>query len=265
MEPWGKRVYFGTAGAAVNIVDADGRLSRIRRSRTSTTSAASSTRWSTSISFSAPSLPRDLPIPPRWISTRLRRASARTTKHVGTSWVQPGTCASLAGDASRDRRRRGQMARAALRQPVQLLRRAADEIRHRRLQMPGGRGRGRHAGAAALGGSGRRHGARLARRRARAGSRRSPGGPRLRQRDQARRIPPSSALWCFVSDLRTGAMSGGSPEQALLSSMAAQMAHFYDLTGGTASGMTDSKIARRAGRARRRRSTTRWSAIPAPT
>jgi trimethylamine--corrinoid protein Co-methyltransferase len=38
-------------------------------------------------------------------------------------------------------------------------------------------------------------------------------------------------------------MSGGSPEQALLSSAAAQMAHFYDLTGGTASGMTDSKIA----------------------
>ncbi len=37
-------------------------------------------------------------------------------------------------------------------------------------------------------------------------------------------------------------MSGGSPEQALLSAAAAQMAHFYDLTGGTASGMTDSKL-----------------------
>jgi trimethylamine--corrinoid protein Co-methyltransferase len=37
-------------------------------------------------------------------------------------------------------------------------------------------------------------------------------------------------------------MSGGSPEQALLSSAAAQMAQFYDLTGGTASGMTDSKL-----------------------
>jgi trimethylamine--corrinoid protein Co-methyltransferase len=37
-------------------------------------------------------------------------------------------------------------------------------------------------------------------------------------------------------------MSGGSPEQALLSSMAGQMGHFYDLTGGTASGMTDSKV-----------------------
>ena len=37
-------------------------------------------------------------------------------------------------------------------------------------------------------------------------------------------------------------MSGGSPEQALLSSACAQMAHFYDLTGGTSSGISDSKI-----------------------
>ncbi len=55
--------------------------------------------------------------------------------------------------------------------------------------------------------------------------------------------PAIFGLWCFVSDLRTGAMSGGSPEQALLSAMAGQMAHYYDLTGGTASGMTDSKVA----------------------
>jgi trimethylamine--corrinoid protein Co-methyltransferase len=54
--------------------------------------------------------------------------------------------------------------------------------------------------------------------------------------------PAIFGTWCFVSDLRTGAMSGGSPEQALLSSAAGQMANFYDLTGGTASGMTDSKI-----------------------
>jgi trimethylamine--corrinoid protein Co-methyltransferase len=55
--------------------------------------------------------------------------------------------------------------------------------------------------------------------------------------------PAIFGTWCFVSDLRTGAMSGGSPEQALLSSAAGQMANYYDLTGGTASGMTDSKVA----------------------
>jgi trimethylamine--corrinoid protein Co-methyltransferase len=37
-------------------------------------------------------------------------------------------------------------------------------------------------------------------------------------------------------------MSGGSPEQALLSAASAQLAQFYDLTGGTASGMTDAKM-----------------------
>jgi trimethylamine---corrinoid protein Co-methyltransferase len=55
--------------------------------------------------------------------------------------------------------------------------------------------------------------------------------------------PAIFGTWCFVSDLRTGAMSGGSPEQALLSAAAGQMANFYNLTGGTASGMTDSKVA----------------------
>jgi len=48
--------------------------------------------------------------------------------------------------------------------------------------------------------------------------------------------------WPFVSDLRTGAMSGGSGEQALLMAACAQMAHFYDLTGGVCAGMTDSKV-----------------------
>src|SRR5207247_8590155 len=54
--------------------------------------------------------------------------------------------------------------------------------------------------------------------------------------------PAIFGTWCFVADLRTGAMSGGSPEQALLSAAAAQMGQFYDLTCGTASGMTDSKL-----------------------
>jgi len=48
--------------------------------------------------------------------------------------------------------------------------------------------------------------------------------------------------WPFVSDLRSGAMSGGSPEQGLLSAACAQMMHFYDLTGGLPAGMTDSKL-----------------------
>jgi len=54
--------------------------------------------------------------------------------------------------------------------------------------------------------------------------------------------PAILGTWPFVSDLRTGAMSGGSPEQALLSSACAQMGNFYGLPTGTACGMTDSKL-----------------------
>ena len=48
--------------------------------------------------------------------------------------------------------------------------------------------------------------------------------------------------WPFVSDLRTGAMSGGSGEQALLSAACAQMHQFYGLPGGAAAGIADSKL-----------------------
>jgi trimethylamine--corrinoid protein Co-methyltransferase len=54
--------------------------------------------------------------------------------------------------------------------------------------------------------------------------------------------PAIFGTWPFVSDLRTGAMSGGSGEQALLSAACAQMARFYDLPGGSAAGMADSKL-----------------------
>lgn len=54
--------------------------------------------------------------------------------------------------------------------------------------------------------------------------------------------PAILGTWPFVSDLRTGAMSGGSPEQALLSAACAQIGNMFDLPTGTACGMTDSKV-----------------------
>jgi trimethylamine---corrinoid protein Co-methyltransferase len=47
--------------------------------------------------------------------------------------------------------------------------------------------------------------------------------------------------WTFVSDLRTGAFSGGSGEEAVLQAAAGQLARFYGLPGIVAAGMTDSK------------------------
>jgi trimethylamine--corrinoid protein Co-methyltransferase len=58
-------------------------------------------------------------------------------------------------------------------------------------------------------------------------------------------VPGAVAIWGpwpFVSDLRTGAMSGGSGEQALITSACAQMGHFYTLTVGSAAGMCDAKL-----------------------
>jgi len=47
--------------------------------------------------------------------------------------------------------------------------------------------------------------------------------------------------WPFVSDLRTGAFSGGSGEEAVVSAGAAQMINFYGLPSSMGAGMTDSK------------------------
>jgi len=54
--------------------------------------------------------------------------------------------------------------------------------------------------------------------------------------------PAVFGTWPFGLDLRSGAMTGGSGEQALLTAGCAQMHHFYDLPGGAAAGIADSKL-----------------------
>jgi trimethylamine--corrinoid protein Co-methyltransferase len=54
--------------------------------------------------------------------------------------------------------------------------------------------------------------------------------------------PAIFAAWPFASDPHTGAMAGGSPQQALLGAACAQMARFYDLPSSTAAGMTDAGL-----------------------
>lgn len=54
--------------------------------------------------------------------------------------------------------------------------------------------------------------------------------------------PAIAGTWPFVSDLRTGAMSGGSGEQGLLTAACAQMLHHFNLPSGAASGMADAKM-----------------------
>ncbi|SHJ23264.1 trimethylamine---corrinoid protein Co-methyltransferase [Shimia gijangensis] len=54
--------------------------------------------------------------------------------------------------------------------------------------------------------------------------------------------PAIIGTWPFGLDLRSGAMTGGSGEQALLTAGCAQMHKFYGLPGGAAAGMTDAKV-----------------------
>lgn len=54
--------------------------------------------------------------------------------------------------------------------------------------------------------------------------------------------PAIFGTWPFGLDLRSGAMTGGSGEQALLSAGCAQMHKFYGVPGGAAAGIADSKL-----------------------
>ncbi len=54
--------------------------------------------------------------------------------------------------------------------------------------------------------------------------------------------PCTMGMWPFVSDLRTGAMSGGSGEEAVLNAAAAQLLNWMGLPSGVAAGMADSKL-----------------------
>jgi len=58
-------------------------------------------------------------------------------------------------------------------------------------------------------------------------------------------VRPGSAInfgmWPFISDLRTGAFSGGSGEEALITAATAQLCNFYGFTTSVGAGMTDAK------------------------
>ncbi len=54
--------------------------------------------------------------------------------------------------------------------------------------------------------------------------------------------PCVMGLWPFVSDLRTGAMTGGSGEEAVLNAAAAQVVNHLGLPSGVAAGMADAKL-----------------------
>ena len=240
MEPWGKKVYFGTAGAAVSIVDTEGayRESLI-------TDLYDIGRIVDVLDhvhfFQRAVVPRDIPDPYEMDFNTCYASVMATTKHVGSSWVDPKHLAAsfemlhLIAGGERQWRERPFVSQSNC-FVVPPMKFAYDACRCLELAVAGGMpvlllsaGQAGATAPAALAGALAQEVAEVL-----AGlvyvNAIKPGHPAI------------FGTWCFVSDLRTGAMSGGSPEQALLSAAAGQMAHFYDLTGGTASGMTDSKV-----------------------
>jgi len=241
MEPWGKRVYFGTAGAAVNIVDP---VTGAYRESTvkDAYDIARIVDCMEHIHFYQRSVVcRDIADPADMDFNTCYASVSGTTKHVGTSWVAPEQCeASLkmlhvvAGGEDKWR------ARPFVSQSncfvVPPLKFAYDACLCLETAVRGGMpvlllsaGQAGATAPAALASALVQETAECL-----AGlvyvNAIKPGAPAI------------FGTWCFVSDLRTGAMSGGSPEQALLSAASAQMSRFYDLTGGTASGMSDAKL-----------------------
>jgi len=240
LEPWGKRAYFGTAGAAVNMVDANGKYRQSMIQDLYNIGRIVDLMDHIHF-FQRAVVPRDIPDPFEMDFNTCYASVMSTTKHVGSSWVAPEQLEaslqmlhSIAGGEKQWRERPFvSQSNCFVVPPMKF---ATDACRCLEVAVRGGMpvlllsaGQAGATAPAALAGALAQEVAEVL-----AGlvyvNAIKPGHPAI------------FGTWCFVSDLRTGAMSGGSPEQALLSAAAGQMANFYDLTGGTASGMTDSKI-----------------------
>jgi len=241
MEPWGKKVYFGTAGAAVNMVDSRTGAYRESKIRDLYDIGRIVDVMEHIHFFQRTVVPRDIPDPYEMDFNTCYASVSATTKHVGSSWVNPLHVAQslemlhhIAGGEDKWRERPFvSQSNCFVVPPMKF---ATDACRCLEVAALGGMpvlllsaGQAGATAPAAIAGALAQEVAEVL-----AGlvyvNAVKPGAPAI------------FGTWCFVSDLRTGAMSGGSPEQALLSAAAAQMAHYYDLTGGTASGMTDSKL-----------------------
>ena len=241
LEPSGKKVYFGTAGAAVHMVDAETGVYRESTLADLYDIARLVDKMDHIHFFQRPIVLRDMTEPRELDLNTCYAAVAGTTKHVGTSFFQPEHLDEtldmlhlIAGGEDKWRARPFvSMSTCFVVPPLKF---AEDACRCLEAGVRGGMpilllaaGQAGATSPAALAGAVAQEVAEVL-----AGlvyvNLISPGHPCL------------FGSWPFVSDLRTGAMSGGSGEQAVLSAACAQMAHFYDLPGAVPAGMTDSNV-----------------------
>ena len=241
LEPYDDRVYYGTAGAAVHMVDPysmEYRESQLQ----DLYQAAKICDHMDNIHFYQRSLvPRDLPDPLEMDFNTCYASVRGSRKHVGTSWVDPihfdlslAMLHEIAGGKEKWLERPFVSQSCCFVVPplkfaqdaCRCLERAAQEGMPILLVSAG------QAGATSP--------ASLA------------GSVALATAEVLAALcyvnavkagaPAMFATWPFVSDLRTGAMSGGSAEQSLLMSGVAEMGRYFGLITAVASGMADSKI-----------------------
>jgi hypothetical protein len=182
----GTRVHYGTAGAAVHMVDPVTNTYRESTVQDLYDAARLTQNLDNVHFFQRAMVCRDIADNFEMDINTIYACCAGTKKHVGTSVLGSRPCRRLCRAAASDRGRRSGVAGAALRVEFQLLRRAADEVRRGKLHHHGGADPRRHAGAAVVGGAGGGHGAGADRAGGRAGGGRMPGRGRLCQRDRAR-------------------------------------------------------------------------------
>jgi trimethylamine--corrinoid protein Co-methyltransferase len=240
LEPWDKKVHFGTAGAAVHMVDIDTRAYREPTVTDLFDIARLVDRLDNIHFFQRSVVARDM-VEPRDLDLNTCYACiAGTTKHVGTSFVLPEHVDEAVqmlhlvagGEAAWRARPFVSMSCCFVVPPLKFAEDASYCLEAAvRAGMP--------VLLLAAGQAGATSPAALT-------------GALVQQVAEVLAglayvnliVPGHPAIfgpWPFVSDLRTGAMSGGSGEQALLTAACAQMAHFYDLPAGMPAGMTDSK------------------------
>ncbi len=241
IEPWGKKVHFGTGGAAVHMVDAETGEYRESTLADLYDIARLLDKMEHVHFVQRPIVLRDLESSRELDINTCYAVLSGTAKHVGTSFFQPEHVDEalrmlhlIAGSEEAWRARPFVSMSACFVVPP--LKFAEDACRCLEVGVRGGMpilllaaGQAGATSPAALAGAVAQEVAEVL-----AGlvyvNLISPGHPCL------------FGTWPFVSDLRTGAMSGGSGEQAILSAACAQMAQYFDLPGAVPAGMTDSKV-----------------------
>ena len=241
LELSGSRVHYGTAGAAVHVVDVDGRAYR-ESTVQDLFDAARITDTLDNIHFlQRPMVCRDIPDNRELDLNTVYACSAGTTKHIGTSFTEPSFAADalemlhlIAGGEDAWRARPFMSNSNCFVVPPMKFATESCLVMERCIAggMPILLLSAGQAGATAP--------APIAGAIVQAVAECLAGLVYVNAVQPGH--PAIFGTWPFVSDLRTGAMSGGSGEQALLSAGCAQMHRYYDLPGGAAAGIADAKL-----------------------